>query len=196
MRDTDRDLTSVFVVRADSPYQTVDRPAGSAVALGAVDSPQATLIPLAHLRGAGLRRTGLRPSGASTSASACTATTSAANARRRAPWLAGRGRAGLHGRRATTSLRPGGHAVPPASTRVLAQTPAFDHCNMTVVDTAPAEEVERLRELLLSMSYADREVRPLLDLEGLTGWQPGRATGYDALETAVDESASTTRTDG
>ena len=42
-------------------------------------------------------------------------------------------------------------------------------------------------ELLLSMSYADPVVRPLLDLEGLTEWKPGRTSGYAALEGAVDE---------
>ena len=55
-----------------------------------------------------------------------------------------------------------------------------------MVDTAPAAEVEQLRDLLLSMSYADETVRPLLDLEGLTRWLPGRTSGYDVLNTAVD----------
>ena len=36
------------------------------------------------------------------------------------------------------------------------------------------------------MSYADAQVRPLLDLEGLTSWEKGRTTGYTALATAVD----------
>jgi hypothetical protein len=36
------------------------------------------------------------------------------------------------------------------------------------------------------MSYADAEVRPLLDLEGLRAWVPGRVTGYTQLSAAVD----------
>src|SRR5215207_8096740 len=44
MRDTDRDLTSVVVVRADSELQSLGDLAGATVAVGAVDSPQATLI--------------------------------------------------------------------------------------------------------------------------------------------------------
>jgi len=48
--------------------------------------------------------------------------------------------------------------------------------------------VERFRELLLGMSYDDPEVRPLLDLEGLRAWRPGRTHGYRPLEAAVDES--------
>ena len=54
MRDTDQDLTSVVVVRADSPVRQVTDLAGKVVAVGAVDSPQATLIPLGHLAAAGV----------------------------------------------------------------------------------------------------------------------------------------------
>ena len=36
------------------------------------------------------------------------------------------------------------------------------------------------------MDYADPEVRPLLDLEGLKRWLPGRLEGYAQLTEAVD----------
>ena len=47
-----------------------------------------------------------------------------------------------------------------------------------MLDGAPPEQVARFRELLLAMSYADPEVRPLLDLEGLeaVGARPVKAT--------------------
>ena len=54
MRDTDCDLQSVVVVRADSPAAALADLAGRVVATGAVDSPQATLLPLSLLRSAGL----------------------------------------------------------------------------------------------------------------------------------------------
>src|SRR5712664_1429949 len=54
MRDTDRDLTSVIVVRLDSALRALADLRGKTVGVGAVDSPQATLLPLAHLRSAGL----------------------------------------------------------------------------------------------------------------------------------------------
>jgi phosphonate transport system substrate-binding protein len=54
MRDTDRDLTSVIVTQASSPYASVADLKGTVVATGAVDSPQATLIPLSHLRRLGV----------------------------------------------------------------------------------------------------------------------------------------------
>ena len=54
MRDTDCGLSSVIVVRQDSPAQSVKDLRGLVVATGAVDSPQATLLPLSLLRDAGL----------------------------------------------------------------------------------------------------------------------------------------------
>jgi phosphonate transport system substrate-binding protein len=75
------------------------------------------------------------------------------------------------------------------STRVLAQTAPYDHCNMTVldgVDPAHAAMVQRFTELLLNMSYDDPLVRPLLDLEGLKQWKPGRTSGYAALARACE----------
>ncbi len=77
-------------------------------------------------------------------------------------------------------------SIPPGSTRVLAQTAAYDHCNFTVIDGVQSEKVARFRGLLLNMSYGDADVRPLLDLEGLKAWVPGRVTGYTQLSEAVD----------
>src|SRR5262245_25981291 len=49
MRDTDQNLTSVIVVRTDAPIQSITDLKGRRVAVGAIDSPQATLLPLSHL---------------------------------------------------------------------------------------------------------------------------------------------------
>src|SRR3982751_3011447 len=54
MRDSDCDLSTAIVVRADSPVQSLSDLRGRIVGTGAVDSPQATLLPLNHLRQAGL----------------------------------------------------------------------------------------------------------------------------------------------
>jgi phosphonate transport system substrate-binding protein len=58
---------------------------------------------------------------------------------------------------------------------------------MTIVDTAPTAVADRFVELLLSMSYSDPEVRPLLDLEGLRVWKEGRTSGFGPLDAAVEE---------
>ena len=49
MRDSDRDLRSVILVRSDGGIDTIASLRGKIVAVGARDSPQATLIPLNHL---------------------------------------------------------------------------------------------------------------------------------------------------
>ncbi len=186
MRDTDRDLTSVVVVRGDSPYTDISDLKGETIAVGAVDSPQATLIPCSHLRAHGLRPgedvsvlrfdvgVGLHGDhigGERDAARALMSGKAAAACMIDANHL-------LFGREGT---------LPAASTRVLSQTGAFDHCNMTIADGAPPELVRRFGELLLSMSYTDPEVRPLLDLEGLTAWLEGRTSGYALLDKAVNE---------
>ena len=74
----------------------------------------------------------------------------------------------------------------PGSTRVLSPTPCYDHCNMTAGPVLPSALIERFRELLLGMSYADPEARLLFDLEGLKAWKEGREEGYEQLESAVD----------
>jgi ABC-type phosphate/phosphonate transport system substrate-binding protein len=185
MRDSDCDLTSVIVARSDSAITTVEGLRGRRVATGAIDSPQATLLPLAHLQAAGL------------------IAGKDFEARR---FDIGVGLHGDHvgGERDAARALIGGEVdaacmldashlaftqegtLPAGSTRVIAQTPAFDHCAMTAGPVAPAEAIGQLRELLLSMSYADDSVRPLLDLEGLKAWRPGRTGGYAQLEAAVD----------
>jgi len=188
MRDTDCDLTSVVVVRADSPYERVADLRGKTIATGAVDSPQATLIPLLLLDDAGLDpRTD-------------------ATIRRYDVGV------GLHGdhvggeRDAARALANGevdaacmidaNHlqftnegTLPAGGTRIIAQTPPYDHCNMTVTAAGPTDALTRFDDLLRAMDYGDAAVRPLLDLEGLRQWVPGRTNGYTQLERAVDDAA-------
>ncbi len=76
--------------------------------------------------------------------------------------------------------------LPAASTNVMAETEAFDHCNFTALDDAPDALVQRFVDLLMGMSFDDPAVRPLLELEGLTKWMPGRTSGYAILNRAVD----------
>ncbi|HET6483978.1 MAG TPA: PhnD/SsuA/transferrin family substrate-binding protein [Actinoplanes sp.] len=173
MRDTDRDLTSVIVVKADSDLRTLDDLRGRTVATGAIDSPQSTLLPLALLADAGVE----------------------AEIRRHDVGV------GLHGdhiggeRDAAKALRAGDAdaacmidsnlllfgregVLPSGSVRVIGQTAPYDHCNLTA---GPGVQAEEFVNLLLSMSYADDQARPLLDLEGLKQWLPGRTDGYAAL---------------
>src|SRR4051812_16194061 len=55
MRDTDRDRRTHLVVRRDAGIANLKDLEGTTVALGAKDSPQATLIPAEMLRAAGVK---------------------------------------------------------------------------------------------------------------------------------------------
>lgn len=188
MRDTDCDLQSVIVVRADSPAQSLADLKGRSLGVGAIDSPQATLIPLDHLRQAGL--VGGRELRV-----------------RRFDVLGGKHGDHIGGEREAAQallagevdaccLIDGNHlafgndgTLPAGSTRVLARTGLYDHCNFTTSPDAPAALIERFVALLLAMRWDDPEVRPLLELEGLREWRLGRTSGYALLERAVDDEA-------
>ncbi len=182
MRDTDQDLTSVVVVRADSGLDKPEELAGRVVATGAIDSPQATLIPLAYLAGLGADVQPLRfDVGVGLHGDHVGGERDAARALKEGTADAALLLDASH----LTLTRDG--TLPPGSTRILAQTPPYDHCNLTVTERAPRDLVTRFGDLLLAMSYGDATVRELFDLEGLTVWRPGRDTRYGALAAAVDQ---------
>jgi ABC-type phosphate/phosphonate transport system substrate-binding protein len=177
MRDTDRDLTSVVLVREDSAVKTLADLRGKRVGVGAADSPQATLIPLLSFAEVGVEvdvvrhdvlvgkhgdhiggeRDAVKALLAGTVEAACV----------------------IDGNRLAFAREGLG------GTRVIHTTAPYDHCNMTVLDDVPTS-ITRFKELLLGMSYEDPAVRPLLDMEGLKVWKEGRTSGYALLERAVD----------
>jgi hypothetical protein len=72
----------------------------------------------------------------------------------------------------------------------MARTENYDHCNFTVSPHAFGQArmklVQQFVEILLKMKWEDSKVRPLLELEGLKAWLPGRVNGYRLLTDAVD----------
>jgi len=216
MRDTDCDQRSVVVVRADSPVTALADLADRVVATGAVDSPQATLLPLSLLRSVGLtpgtdvrvRRfdigVGLHGDHIGGEREAARALFAADPADRVDAACLIDSNLLLFGREGV---------LPAGAVRVLAQTPPYDHCTMTagpsasvssagpwagpddalpsangdVGDISDTSDISRFGDLLLGMDYADASLRPLLDLEGLKEWRPPRLSGYEQLERAVDE---------
>ena len=157
---------------------------GCTVATGAVDSPQATLIPLQLLGESGLQ---------------------AGQDFQVRRFDVG---VGLHGdhiggeREAARALAQGEvdaacmidsnlllfsqEGTLPADARVVGRTARYDHCLMTANASADTAELDRFAALLLGMAYSDPVVRHLLDLEGLKEWRPPRLEGFAQLERAVN----------
>jgi ABC-type phosphate/phosphonate transport system substrate-binding protein len=183
MRDTDRDRVSHFVARKGE-VRGLGGLRGRRLAVGAADSPQATLIPLGALQ-----RAGLEP-GRDVSV-------------RRFDVLVGKHGDHVGGERDAFECLARGEAdastmldlnwatwtadgtIDPGRYEILATTGRFDHCVFTVrEDFDPARE-RRWLEALFAMSYDDPDHRRMMDLEGLERWEPGRTTGFGLLEEAT-----------
>jgi ABC-type phosphate/phosphonate transport system substrate-binding protein len=185
MRDTDRDRVTHIVARKDSGLAKLADLKDRIVATGAIDSPQAHLLPLLHLRRAGLQpgrdfsvrrfdvmvgKHGDHVGGELEALKAVDAKTADASAILDLNW-----------ERYTTD-----GTVDPARYTVLATTPPFDHCNFTVVESFPESEAQRWTNTLYKMRYDNSAHREMMDMEGLKAWFPGRTTQYADLAEAAE----------
>ena len=184
MRDTDRYLSSVLVVRAGQGVERIDDLRGKTIGFGAVDSPQATLIPSDHLRQAGLA--------AVRDFSARIFDVAGGKHGDHVGGELDAAKALVQGSIDAAWMIDSNHlafssdgTLPPGQIRILARTEPFDHCNFTASPNAPEVLIGRFTELLLGMRWEDPAVRPLLELEGLREWKTGRTSGYAALQRAV-----------
>ena len=186
MRDTDRDRVSYIVVNKDSGIGVLEDLRGKTVAVGAEDSPQATLIPLGLLL-----RNGLRP-GVDFQV-------------RRFDVLVGKHGDHVGGElEALQCLKRGDAAastmldlnwdrwtgdgtISPGDYTVLAATESFDHCVFAVREDFPRDREEGWLKVLYSMSYDNPKHREMMDMEGLKEWLPGRTTGFGQLSYAVEQ---------
>jgi ABC-type phosphate/phosphonate transport system substrate-binding protein len=186
MRDTDRDLVSYIVVRSESGISQLEDLRGKTVATGAIDSPQATLIPLQVLR-----RQGLLPERDFTL--------------QRHDLMVGKHGDHIGGElEALRSLQRGESeaacilnfnwqswladgTIDPSHLTILATTPRFDHCNFSMLESFPVEEEQKWLAALFRMSYDNPAHRQMMELEGLKQWLPGRTEGYAILTEAVEQ---------
>lgn len=184
MRDTDRDRVSHIITAKGSGISSVAGLRGKTVAFGAADSPQARLIPQGLLL-----RNELVPDKDYTA--------------RRFDLLVG-----LHGdhiggeKEAFFCLKRGeaqasalidlnwqawtkDGTIDPAKFHIIATTDRFDHCVFAVRADFDAATEARWLEVLYRMDYDNPKHREMMDMEGLKKWEPGRTSGFSALEEAT-----------
>ncbi len=184
MRDTDRDRMSCIVARKGGPVRSLGDLRGRDLAVGAIDSPQATLIPLGLLR-----QNGLDPE------RDLTVTRFDVLVGKHGDHVGGELEAfrGLQRGEASACAmldlnwegwsRDG--TIDVGQFEVIAPTDRFDHCVFTVRGDMDATSEKRWLDALFAMRYDEPGHREMMDLEGLKSWMPGRTTGFRALTSAV-----------
>lgn len=186
MRDTDQDRCTHIVVRSDGPVSSIGDLAGRTIAVGAKDSPQATLIPLGLLL-----RNGLTPN--------------ADVAVKRFDVLVGKHGDHIGGEKDAFQCLRAGDAeacamldlnwqlwssdgtIDTTRFKTLTTTDRFDHCVFAVRDDFSLEVEAAWLRTLFSMTYDNPDHREMMDMEGLKEWRPGRTTGFGPLTEAVDK---------
>jgi ABC-type phosphate/phosphonate transport system substrate-binding protein len=185
MRDTDCDRRTHFVIRKGSGIATLADLRGKTVAMGAKDSPQATLIPTEFLRANGLEagkdyqvqrfdvlvgKHGDHIGGELDAFKHLASGKAAASTMLDLNWK--------------TWTADG--TINASEFAILATTDHFDHCVFAVRNDFPAATKEQWLKVLFSMSYDNPKHREMMDMEGLKAWVPGRTTGFGILTRAVD----------
>ncbi|HMO16547.1 MAG TPA: PhnD/SsuA/transferrin family substrate-binding protein [Oligoflexia bacterium] len=185
MRDSDCDLTSVIISLNSSCIESVSDLAGRKIAVGAVDSPQATLIPLQILKEHGIEES-----------DTCSVVFNNIFVGKHGDHVGGEEEAFkllINGSvdaacmiKSNFNAFIGKYKIPENTIRILHETRSYDHCNFTALLNHKSDELEEFTKLLMNMSYDDPEIRPLLDMEGLKKWRHGRVSEYDVLDRAID----------
>ena len=184
MRDTDRDRQTYLVVKNDR-FKEVSDLKGKTIGFGAIDSPQARLIPINHLHKKGLefgkdyeeKRFDIG--------------------------------VGLHGDHvggeldsmkallndevdATFCLDLNYNAwiadgtIDKNAVEVLDKTDNFDHCIFTFHPDTDDSDIKEFDDIMLKMDYNKESDKEIMDLEGLKEWVTGRYDGFEQI-TAANE---------
>ncbi len=80
-----------------------------------------------------------------------------------------------------------GGDVPPGRLAPFWTSPAYNHCNFTVLSSLDDERADAWTAHLMAMDWSNPEQRGILELEGLREWVPPELDGYRDVFEAVDE---------
>lgn len=180
MRDSDQDLNTYLVVRKDSNFKNINDLKGKTIGFGAIDSPQARLIPIYFLHTQGLEyqkdyiekqfNIGVGLHGDHIGGE-------------KDSMLAMVGKA----INATFCLSSNYNAwikdgtIDENTVEILGKTEKFDHCIFTFHSNVNDDLISEFTEIMLKMDYNNQEHKKIMDLEGLKKWMEGRTSGYNQI---------------
>lgn len=182
MRDTDRDRQTYLVVKKDK-FKSIEDLKGKTIGFGAIDSPQARLIPIYHLYKKGLEY---------------------GTDYIEKKFDIG---VGLHGDHvggekdsmmamlndevdATFCLDLNYNAwikdgtIDENEVEVLDKTDYFDHCVFTFNPNTDDKDIEEFDNIMFKMDYNNPKEKEIMDLEGLKEWVSGRRDGFKQITNA------------
>jgi ABC-type phosphate/phosphonate transport system substrate-binding protein len=189
LRDVDARFTTVLVARTDSGIQSLADLRGKRLALGSADSAQAAILPVHFLQQIGIepdRDCGLLRFNLDVGKHGDTGTSELEVLR---ALQEGRVDAGVLGL-STWEQQTAQGKVDTRQLRPVWTSPAYCHCNFTVLADFPEELGQQWTASLLAMRYEDPRWRTLMDLEGLKRWLPAGPEvlkGYQGLLEAVEQ---------
>ena len=183
MRDTDQDRKTYLIIRKDSGITKLQDLKGKTIGLGAVDSPQARLIPINFLRKAGLaygkdyteKRFDIAVSlhgdhvgGELDAMKALENQEVDASFALDLNWKAWKAAGTIDANQLVC----------------LAETEPFDHCIFVARPDLSKEKFAKWTEILHKMDYSNPDHKEMMDMEGLQAWVPGRYTGFGQIQEA------------
>ena len=183
MRDTDNDRSTYLVVKKSSNIKSIEDLKGKTIGFGAIDSPQARLIPIYNLHQHGLEfgkdyvekrfdigigLHGDHVGGELDSAKAMI------NGEVDATWMLDLNYEAW--------IQDG--TLDENQVEIVYKTPNFDHCIFSGRPDLEVERFELFGKILHKMDYNNPDHKEMMDMEGLKEWIPGRTTGFKQLTEA------------
>ena len=183
MRDTDRDRSSYLVVKANSNIGSINDLKDKTIGFGAIDSPQARLIPINYLHKHGLEfgkdyvekrfdiGVGLHGDHVGGELDSAIALK---NDEVSATWMLDLNY--------NTWISDG--TLDENQVKILSKTDLFDHCIFSGHPELEVSKFEKFIEVLHKMDYSNPDHKEMMDMEGLKEWISGRTSGFKQLTEA------------
>ncbi len=177
MRDWDQGVRSVCIAKTDSGINEIGDLKGKKVGFGAIDSPQARLIPINLMHKNGLEfgsdyedvrfdvGVGLHGDHVGGEKDALDAFN---EGKLDATWML------IDNYNAWST----DGSLDKNATTVVVTTPEYDHCIFTASPNLSDEKIKAFETCMLKMDYNDPDHKEIMDMEGLKQWLPGRTSGF------------------